>query len=328
MGVGKSLIQLTYERFLKLVPKENIFIVTNKMYRELVKQHLPELTDNQILCEPSRNNTAPCVAYTAFKLHTLNPDANFIVAPSDHIILKEEFFLEQLQKALAFTASHDALVTLGIAPTRPDTGYGYINYLKEEQPFDGIFKVAAFKEKPNLETAKNYLEEGSYLWNAGIFVWKSQAILNAFELYANEIYNILETGKSSYNTAKEQEFIDEKYPTTPDISVDYAIMENAKNIYTLPSDIGWSDLGTWASLHAESGKDEQENVIQSAKIILDDTTNCLVKVSDHKLVVIKGLSDYIVVDEDDILLIYPKAKEQEIKAITKKLEAEFGDLYL
>lgn len=328
MGVGKSLIQLTYERFLKLVPKEHIFIVTNKMYRELVKEHLPDLTDNQILCEPSRNNTAPCVAYTAFKLHSLDPDANFIVAPSDHVILKEEAFLQQLQKALEFTATHDALVTLGISPTRPDTGYGYINYIKAQQPVEGIFKVAAFKEKPNLETAQLYVEQGNYLWNAGIFVWKAASILNAFEQYATEIYNILGTNTAAYNTSEEQAFIDQMYPTTPDISVDYAIMENAQNIYTLPSDIGWSDLGTWASLHAESDKDDRENVVRSAKIILDDTSNCLVKVADHKLVVIKGLSDYIIVDEDDVLLIYPKANEQEIKAITKKLEADFGDLYV
>lgn len=324
MGVGKSLIQLTYERFLKLVPKENVFIVTNKLYRDLVKEHLPDLTDNQILCEPSRNNTAPCVAYTSFKLHNLNPNANFIVAPSDHIILKEEAFITQLQKALAFTDANEALVTLGISPTRPDTGYGYINFIQSEQPSDGVFKVAAFKEKPNLEVAKQYVEDGNYLWNAGIFIWKASSILNAFEQHSNEIFQILGKGKEQYNTDTEQAFIDEHYPTTPNISVDYAIMENADNIYTLPSNIGWSDLGTWASLHAESTKDAQQNVIKCEKIYVDETTNCLVRAPKDKLVVVSGLKDYIVVDEDDILLIYPKSKEQQIKAVSKAVKAKFG----
>ncbi|MEL6944049.1 MAG: mannose-1-phosphate guanylyltransferase, partial [Bacteroidota bacterium] len=243
LGTGKSLIQSTYERFLKLTPKENIFIVTNKIYRDLVKEHLPDLTENQILCEPSRNNTGPCVAYTAFKLHNLNPEANFVVAPSDHIILKEDAFIAQLQKALKFTDEEEALVTLGISPTRPDTGYGYINFIRSQEEREGVFKVAAFKEKPNEETAKEYIADGNYLWNAGIFIWKAQSILNAFEQHANEIHQILSTGDAHYNTDAEQAFIDEKYPTTPSISVDYAIMENADNIYTLPSDIGWSDLG-------------------------------------------------------------------------------------
>ncbi|MEM6700799.1 MAG: mannose-1-phosphate guanylyltransferase, partial [Bacteroidota bacterium] len=227
LGTGKSLIQSTYERFLKLTPKENIFIVTNKIYRDLVKEHLPDLTDNQILCEPSRNNTGPCVAYTAFKLHNLNPEANFVVAPSDHIILKEEAFISQLQKALQFTNEEEALVTLGISPSRPDTGYGYINFIRSQEERPGIFKVAAFKEKPNEATAKEYIEDGNYLWNAGIFIWKAKCILNAFEQHANEIHRILSTGDAHYNSESEQAFIDEQYPTTPSISVDYAIMENA-----------------------------------------------------------------------------------------------------
>lgn len=324
MGVGKSLIQLTFERFLKLVPKENIFIVTNKMYKDLVKEHLPELTDNQILCEPSRNNTGPCVAYTAFKLMNLDENANFIVAPSDHIILKEEAFVQQLQKALAFTAAEEALVTLGISPTRPDTGYGYINFIKDTPAGDGIYKVAAFKEKPNLEVAKSYVADGGYLWNAGIFVWKAKSVLNAFEAHAKEIYDILGKGFAYYNTTDEQAFVDEYYPKTPNISVDYAIMENAQNLYTLPSDIGWSDLGTWGSLHAESPKDEEQNVIKCNKLFMADTQNCLLRVPKEKLVVVSGLKDYIIVDEEDVLLIYPKSKEQEIKAVTKEIKAKYG----
>jgi len=326
LGTGKSLIQSTYERFLKLTPKENIFIVTNKIYHDLVKEHLPDLTDNQILCEPSRNNTGPCVAYTAFKLHHLNPDANFVVAPSDHIILKEEAFISQLQKALKFTDEEEALVTLGISPTRPDTGYGYINFIRSQEERAGVFKVAAFKEKPNEATAKEYIAEGNYLWNAGIFIWKAKSILNAFEEHANKIHTILKEGDSHYNSESEQAFIDEKYPTTPSISVDYAIMENADNIYTLPSDIGWSDLGTWASLHAESEKDAHNNALKADHTILDDTENCLIRLPKGKVLVAKGLKDFIVVDEGDVLLIYPKSKEQEIKGVTKAMGKEFGDL--
>ena len=327
MGVGKSLIQLTYERFLRVVPKENIFIVTNGIYKNLVKEHLPDLTDNQILCEPSRNNTAPCIAYTAFKLQSLNPNANFVVAPSDHIILKEDAFVGQIKKALLFTEAHDALVTLGISPTRPDTGYGYINYEQYVQPSEGVFKVRAFREKPNLATAKTYLSEGGYLWNAGIFVWKATSILKSFQAHATEIYEILGKGNAAYNTVREQAFIDEMYPTTPSISVDYAIMENAENIYTLPSEIGWSDLGTWGSLHAESDKDAAQNVVKAERSILKEVGNCLIQLPKDKLIVAKGLDDFIIIDEEDVLLIYPKANEQEIKAVTKELREQFGEDY-
>lgn len=326
LGVGKSLIRLTFERFLNLCPAENIFIVTNEIYKDLVKEHLPELTDNQILCEPSRNNTAPCVAYTSFKLHNLNSEANFIVAPSDHIILKELDFIKALKMALSFSENNDALLTLGIQPTRPDTGYGYINFKKESQ--DGVHEVIKFTEKPPLEKAKEYLESGAYLWNAGIFIWKTQSILKAFQQYASEIYKILETGNSKYNTTEEQNFINENYPKTPKISVDYAIMENASNIFTIPADIGWSDLGTWASLHAESEKDSKNNVIMGEQVLLNDVEGCLVRVPNDKLVVLKDLKDYIVVDEQDVLLVFPKSKEQGIKEITRKIEVEKGQKYL
>ena len=222
MGTGKSLIRQTFERFLKLCPASNIFIVTNGMYKALVLEHLPELTENQVLCEPSRNNTAPCVAYTAFKLHNLNPNANFIVAPSDHIILKETAFVNYLQQALAFTEQNDALVTLGIQPTRPDTGYGYINFSEGDS---AVHKVIEFKEKPDVETAKKYVTSGDYLWNAGIFVWKAAYVLEQFKQHTPAIYDILRAGEAVYNTAEEQTFIDKAYPTTPSISVDYAIME-------------------------------------------------------------------------------------------------------
>lgn len=313
LGVGKSLIRLTFERFLNLCPAENIFIVTNGMYKDLVKEHLPEITDNQILCEPSRNNTAPCVAYTSFKLHALNPEANFIVAPSDHVILKEQAFVDKLTEALNYSEKNDALVTLGITPTRPDTGYGYINF--GENKGGNVHKVVEFKEKPDLDTAKLYYASGDYLWNAGIFIWKAKNILKSFKENAPEIHEILGKGAAHYNTATEQEFIDKAYPTTPSISVDYAIMENATNIFTLPADIGWSDLGTWGSLWAENDKDENGNVINGENVQTYDTKNSLIRMPEGKRLVVKGLEDYILVDEGDVLLIWPKGEEQGIKKI-------------
>lgn len=326
LGVGKTLLQLTYERALRNVPKENIFIVTNAQYRELVKTQLPDLTDNQILGEPSRNNTAPCLAYTALKLEALNPKACFVVASSDHIILKEEEYVKNIGMALDFAAENDALVTLGITPTYPSTGYGYINFAKRDVNNDGLFKVKSFREKPDLATAENFLADGNYVWNAGIFVWSAKSLLKAFGKYSNDILEILRS--EVYNTAAEQAFIDANYPKTRDISIDYAIMEPAENVYTIPSDIGWSDLGTWGSLHIESPKDENGNVLQGEHIMDYEVKNCLVRVPNDKIVVVKGLEDYIIVDEGDILMIVPKAQEQEIKQITKDVGNKKGENFI
>ncbi len=327
LGVGKTLLQMTFERHLKLVPKENIFIVTNAQYRDLVKEQLPEITDNQILGEPSRNNTAPCLAYMALKLQGINPKANFIVASSDHLILKEDVYLEKIQQAFDFVSQGDVLMTLGITPTRPDTGYGYINFAKRDANDDGIFKVKQFREKPDLQTAKEYVASGNFLWNAGIFIWSVKSLLKSFGKNAAEILTILDK-ENVYNTASEQDFINEHYPTTPDISIDYAIMEKADNIYTIPSDIGWSDLGTWGSLHEESPRDTDGNAINGDHVMLYDVKNTLIRVPKNKLTVIKDLEDYIVVDEDDILMIVPKSKEQEIKTITKDVGKQKGDFYV
>ncbi len=328
LGVGKSLIRLTFERFLQLCPAENIYIVTNAQYHALVKEHLPELTDQQILLEPSRNNTAPCVAYTALKLHALDPDANLVVAPSDHIILDEANFIATLRNGLAFTDANDALLTLGIEPTRPDTGYGYIE-VESSQPQQGeVYPVASFREKPDLETAKSYLAAGNYFWNAGIFLWKVDKLLRAFQKHAGEIYRILSAETSVFNTEAEQAFIDRTYPTTPSISIDYAIMEKADNVYTIPSAFGWSDLGTWASLHAESDKDAAGNVIQGKRVWAPGLRNTLVRAPEEKLVVLGGLDDYIVVDEGDILLVWPKSREQEIKKVTGEIKEKFGKDWL
>jgi len=287
-----------------------------------VQEMLPELAEGQILAEPSRNNTAPCVAYTAFKIHALNPQANLVVAPSDHIILQEAAFLDTLQAGLAFTAEHEALLTLGIRPTRPDTGYGYIRFDQAAGQAAGgpVRKVFSFTEKPPLDKAREYLASGDYLWNAGIFVWRTAALLQAFQQHAAEIHRILAAGLPHYNTPGEQAFIDEAYPATPAISVDYAIMEKAANVYTIPSSFGWSDLGTWASLYAESPRDEAGNAIQGDKALPIDTRNSFIRLPQGKLAVIGGLEDYIVVDEGDVLLIWPKDREQEIKQVTAQIK--------
>lgn len=327
LGVGKSLLRLTFERFLPLCPAERIFVVTHASYRELVKEHLPELSDNQIIGEPSRNNTGPSVAYTAFKLAALDPNANLVIAPSDHIVLKEAVFQEKVARGLAYAASHDALVTLGIEPSRPDTGYGYIQF-DENAANDGVYKVKRFTEKPDLPTALGFLASGGYLWNAGIFIWNVRAILNAFSQHSPEIFEILKNGEGKYNTPDEDAFIRQFYPTTPSISVDYAILEKAPNVYTIPAEFGWSDLGTWASLHAERPRDENDNLIQSDLVLALDSDNCLVRAPAGKLVVLKDLSDYIIVDTGDVLLIHPKSKEQEIKQITALIREKLGEQYL
>lgn len=326
LGIGKSLLQLTYERFLKLCPQENIFIVTNSQYRDIIKDQLSGITDNQLICEPSRNNTAPCIAYASFKVAALDPEANIVVAPSDHFILYEDKFLEKIEQALAYTDQHEALVTLGIAPTRPDTGYGYIKY--ESADDNGVHKVAQFKEKPSLEKAKEFLAEGNYVWNAGIFIWKASSILSGLKKYSTDIHTLFEKGCDLYNTDAERAFIDEYYPTSPNISIDYAIMEQADNVYTIPAEFGWSDLGTWASLYEAAPKDEDDNVIAAKQISVSDTTNSIIHINGEKLAVIRGLENFIVVDEGNALLIYPKEQEQEIKEIVKQMSIQFGEGFI
>jgi len=334
LGTGESLLQLTYQRFLNICPKENILILTNKDYADLVRSQLPDILVDNILLEPSRNNTAPCIAYATYKILQKNPEANIVVAPSDHLILKEDVFISKVNQALAFAESNDALLTLGISPTRPDTGYGYIEYLEDEGARNKeqgleteIKKVAAFKEKPVLEKAQEYVNSGNYLWNAGIFIWKAANLQKAFEKYAPEIDTLFKSGNDVYNTPDEAQFITDQYPTSPDISIDYAILEKADNIYTLPADIGWSDLGTWASLHAIAEQDEQQNVYNSEHIHLNETRNCMINLPKGKAAVIRGLDNFIVVDDEHVLMIYPKSEEQEIKGVSKEMVARFGSQY-
>lgn len=317
LGVGKSLIRMTFERVLPLCPAEQIMVLTNKKYKALVMEHLPELPKKNILCEPSMNNTAPCIAYMALKIGQRDPEASFAVLPSDHVILKEDIYRQKLDQAFLFAENNDALVTLGISPTRPDTGYGYINYIPDAIK-EGVYKVAAFKEKPDEAQAQKYLASGQYLWNAGMFVWSVRSILASFRKNASEVMDVLSKDISAYNTDREQAYIDEVYPDTENISIDYAILERADNVYTLPSDIGWSDLGTWSSLHAYMS-DKTDQVTIGSNIHLINSNNIIVMSNNDKTIVINGLQDYIVVDEDHALLIYPKSDEQEIKEVVKRL---------
>lgn len=323
---GQSLLQATFKRFLKITAAENIFIVTNQQYAQQVQEQLPEIGPHQILQEPSRNNTAPCVAYTAFKLLALDPLANFVIAPSDALIHNEAIFVENIRKALLYTAQHDALLTLGIAPTSPHTGYGYIQFDTAGQ--DGIYPVRRFTEKPDISTAKSFLASGDYLWNAGIFVWRASSILAAYQKHAPEVYELLAKGIEHYNTDSEQAFINEFYPQTPNISVDYAIMEKANNIFVLPAQFSWSDLGAWEALYQESPKNTQGNVVNTHQAILIDTHNSLIRVPQDKLVIVGGVNDLLIIDEGDVLMIYPKEREQEVKVLRKQAEEQFGNRYI
>ncbi|MFD2584187.1 mannose-1-phosphate guanylyltransferase [Pedobacter vanadiisoli] len=331
LGIGKSLLQLTYNRFLNICDNDQIYVLTNEIYADLVAEQLPPILKKNILLEPSRNNTAPCIAYAAYKIGADNPFANIVVAPSDHFILKEDVFLDKIRLALDFSAKNDALLTLGISPTRPDTGYGYIQYqdsdIKNQCVSGEIKKVNAFMEKPTLSKAEEYLQRGDYLWNAGIFIWSAASLKKAFEEYASEIARLFQSGLSFYNTIDESKFIAENYSSSPNISIDYAILEKANNVYTIPADIGWSDLGTWVSLHAIGEKDADNNMVNLEKIHLKDTSNCIIHLPNDKAAVIRGLDNYIIVDDGEVLLIYPKSDEQEIKQVGKDMVAKHGIKY-
>jgi mannose-1-phosphate guanylyltransferase len=321
-GLGKSLLQLTYERFAKICAPEHIYVLTNEQYINVIGDQLPELSKDNIIAEPSRNNTAPCIAYASFKIADLNPDAKIVVAPSDHLILDENTFLEKVSAALDFAGKTDALLTLGITPNRPDTGYGYINY--ERQGNSGVHKVSRFLEKPDLKKAVEFVASGDYVWNAGIFIWKVSHILSALDKYAPEVYQLFLKGNGLYNTSAEHKFIQENYPLSSNISIDYAIMEKAENVYTIPGEFGWSDLGTWASLYEVMDKDESNNVFTGFNASLPQTENCMIQLPKEKVAIIKGLSNYIIVDDGKVLLIYPKQNEQEIKEVSKGVVALCG----
>jgi mannose-1-phosphate guanylyltransferase len=324
-GTGRSLIQQTFDRFTQIIPVENIFIATNQIYADLVKEQLPNVSDDHILREPTRRNTAPCIAYASYRIRAINPDANIVVTPADHLILEEHNFLKNIQKGLNFVEKFPSLLTLGVKPNRPETGYGYIQ--TEEGGADNIQKVKAFTEKPDADLAKVFFESGEFFWNSGIFVWNVKTIIDAFHKHLPDIAEGFDGGLDKFNTPAEQAFIAEEYPTCQNISIDYGVMEKASNTYMLMADFGWSDLGTWGSLYDLSDKDEAENSTLKCKSFFIESSNNLVSLSDGKLAVIQGLDDYIIAESDDILLICKKSDEQRIKQFVADVNLKFGDRY-
>jgi mannose-1-phosphate guanylyltransferase len=325
-GTGRSLIQQTFDRFSQIIPKENIFIATNQKYADLLMEQIPEIDDKQILMEPTRRNTAPCIAYATYRIRAVNPEAKIVVTPADHLILQEENFLKNIRKGLNFVDKFPALLTLGVKPNRPETGYGYIQ--TQEGGTDNIQKVKAFTEKPNYELAKIFVESGEFFWKSGIFIWKAQTILDAFHAYLPDMSACFDPGIDKFNTPDEQAFIAERYPMCQNISIDYGIMEKADNAYMLMADFGWSDLGTWGSLYDLSKKDEHLNAALKCKSYFIDSSNNLVSLSGNKLAVIQGLEDCIIAESDDILLVCKKSDEQRIKQFVTDVNLKFGDEYL
>lgn len=326
LGTGKSLLRQTFERFCKIIPEENIYIVTNEGYRHLVNEQIPEISQNQILGEPSGKNTAPCIAYAAYKISKANPDAKIVIAPSDHLIMQEEEFFKSIRTGLDFAAAEKSMVTIGIKPHRPDTGYGYIQHFEKETS-ENIWQVKTFTEKPNLELAKTFLASGDFLWNAGIFIFKVDTIKDAFEQYLPDIHNLFNSLEEHYNTAKEKEYIKDMYQQCPSISIDYGIMEKANNVYVVPGDFGWSDLGTWNSLYEIQTKDDKGNAVVGNMVKLYESTGNIVNVPHHKLVAINGVQDLIIVESDNILLICDKNREQEVKQITTDIKLTHGEKF-
>ena len=327
LNTGKTLIQSTYDRFLKIVAKDNIFIVTNEQYIDVLRHQLPDTDPSRILAEPMRKNTAPCIAYACHKIASLDPDANIVVAPSDHLVHNEDVFLYTLLEALSFTDRNDVLVTLGIKPTRPDTGYGYIQF-EEGTVHNEIHKVKTFTEKPDFELARTFMKSGDFLWNSGIFIWNVKAIMEAFDRYQQDIHQAFWSARRYFGKKDEAAAVGKAYGMCPNISIDYAIMEKADNVYVIPSAFGWSDLGTWASLWANYEKDYLGNAVKGKHVVIDDATNCMVMVPDKKVVVLQGLDDFIVIDTGDVLLICKKEYEQKIKEITSDMRRKEMDKFL
>lgn len=324
LGAGQTLIQKTFGRLSGFIPPENILILTNEKYEGLVKEQIPGINDEQIILEPAMRNTAPCILYASMKIKKQNEDALIIVAPSDHWIENEEAFENDVLTCFNYCKDHDALMTLGITPTFPNTGYGYIEYEKGE---NSIKKVRQFREKPDYETARMFIDQGNFLWNGGIFIWSATSALKAFEKHNQSLYNLFQDGYNSYNTPEEVKFIDTNYSKAENISVDYAIMEDSQNVYVLPASFDWNDLGTWGSLFDKLESDENDNVIINARNLSINSSNNLIRTEDRKLVVIDGLRDYIVVDNEEVLLVFPRENEQHIKKTLELVKSKFGSDY-
>lgn len=327
LGTGKSLIQWTYQRFEKIVPKENIYFITNESYIETLQEQIPEINPENIISEPSRKNTSPCAAYFAHKIVAQNPDANIIMSPADHLIMDEDAFKQTAMDALKFVSEHDALLTLGIKPTRPDTGYGYIQYDMENE-LNKVYRVKTFTEKPSLELARTFIKSGDFLWNSGIFVWNVKTIMTALEKHQPELNEVFLQAKDVYNTPDEHDVISQLYAQCTNISIDYGIMEKAKNVYVIPSYFGWSDLGTWESAYENSKKDYLGNAAYGKNVMIIDASECMVKAPDNKLVVLQGLEEFVVIDTDDVLLICERNREQQIKEYVAEVKRNKGDKFL
>ena len=313
LGTGETLIQKTFSRLAKIIPPENILILTNERYKDLVLEQLPQAIEEQVLLEPAMRNTAPCILYASLKIQKQNPDALIVVAPSDHWIEDENAFLNNLEQCFNFCNENPALLTLGIQPTFPNTGYGYIEFDKSDPA--PIKLVKQFREKPDYATAKVFLEKGNFLWNGGIFIWHVNTVLDAFAKFSPVMDELFRQGYSDYNTTDEAKWIEENYAKADNISIDYAVMEQAKNVYVLPATFDWNDLGTWGSLHEKLPKDQNNNAVVNARVYLENSSNNIIRTDSDKLIVVDGLNDYIIVDREGVLLIYPKSKEQEIKKL-------------
>lgn len=311
LGIGESLLQLTYNRLLDVCPAENIYIISNEDYYGLIKEQLPTLTDDQILLEPQLRNTAPCVAYAFHKIVQRNPDANMIVSPADHLIVKQDQFSKLAKRALEIASQEDILITFGITPTRPDTGYGYIEFDNQQGEQD-TYKVKAFKEKPDEETANKFLASGNFVWNSGIFVWSLSAIMKSYAEHLPEVNQLFASGTDSYYSDQEKSFIEKVYHNCTNISIDYGILEKAENVYVMPAEFGWTDLGTWKSIDTQQEKDTHSNSLQG-EVLVYDTSNSFIKVADNKMAVVQGLDNYIVVVADDAVMICNKDQEQMVK---------------
>ncbi|MCF8365908.1 MAG: mannose-1-phosphate guanylyltransferase [Bacteroidales bacterium] len=330
LGTGETLIQQTFKRFARICPAENIFIVTNEIYKDLVAKQIPEIPENNIVLEPAMRNTAPCIAYANYKISAINPDAKIVVAPSDHLILNEDVFLDNILKALEAATENNWLLTLGIKPTRPDTGYGYIQYDEQEKYAKNtkISKVKTFTEKPDSDLAVKFLESGDFLWNAGIFIWSLRSIMDAFDEHLNDVNDLFSEGVGKYNTPNEKVFIDEIYTSCRKISIDYGIMEKAPNVYVQVADFGWSDLGTWGSLFDIRPKDSANNATVGENVMIYDSSNCIINMPKEKLVVLQGLDGYIVVEEDGALLVCRKDDEQQIRTFVNDIKNRNGENFI
>ncbi|MGK7395985.1 MAG: mannose-1-phosphate guanylyltransferase [Candidatus Cyclobacteriaceae bacterium M3_2C_046] len=328
LGTGKTLIQQTFERINRICPSENILIITNQLYDKTIARQLPDLPPENILCEPSRRNTAPCIAYGAFKIKQKNPQANILVAPSDHIILKEDLFLEVVNQGFDYAGQHDALLTIGIKPHKPETGYGYVksagNVVMEKSGQWQLSGVERFTEKPDLATAQEFVQRGDYFWNAGIFIWSVSAILNSLDHLMPELYGQFKQYEDSFNTSGESSAIDSIYAVCDNISIDYGIMEKADNVWVISTDIGWSDLGSWSALQELSPADPQGNTSNSKKVLFYDSRNNLVRIAPDKVGVIQAMDNYIIIDDEKALLICKMDDEQKIKQFVQDVGNQLG----